>query len=165
MSAAKFFEKECQVPCTLLIFHHDMEIMNPTVAYMGYTQATRYPTFWFIPQIYGQLEFIKEGKGTRLPEADLLRLKNKHANYIVEDIEYYKPSLLLIATNIKLIKDSDKYFDFIGFFSSNEKFKHIIEKEYEKTGTFEFDRAEYFRGTTLNKSFPLKYDVYKRKLD
>ncbi|MCB1783440.1 MAG: hypothetical protein KDI13_05540 [Alphaproteobacteria bacterium] len=156
-----FLKKECPAPCTFFMFHHDIEIMPPTAAYMGYTPATRFATLWFIPQIYGQLELMNDGENVPLTRDRLENLKTKYTLFAAQDLEKYEPSLLLIGTNVEIFKNEN--FDFMKFFMTNPTYKEIIEKNYEKTGTFTMDRAEYFKGTTMNQSYMLKYDVYKRK--
>ncbi len=156
LPVAKFLEKECPAPCTFFAFHGNIEIFNPTAAYMGYTHGTRFPTLWFIP---GILKGLDETQGKEQPFYE--SLKKKYAQYLAEDLEYYAPSILIIATDINIGKTEN--FDFIEFFSSNPKFKKIINTQYEKTTAFEFDRAEYFKGTTLGQSLILKYQTYKRK--
>lgn len=161
MAAARFFEKECSKPCIFFVFHHDMEIMNPTAAYMDYTYASRFPTYWFIPHLAGQIDDLKKGEPTNLSKERLLALRKKYSLLSALDLEHYKPSVLLIGTNIKAYNNED--FDFIGFFSQNKTYKDVFENNYEKTGTLDIDRADYFQGTNLNQTFILKYDIYKRK--
>ncbi len=147
LPVTKFLEKECPKPCTYFAFHGDIEIFNPTSAYMGYTHASRFPSLWFIPQI---LKGLSEGE----PDKYKL-LKDKYTQMVAKDFIYYKPSVLLIANKLPL--GDLKEFDFFDFFG-----KDILNGQYSKTGQFEFDRAEYFKGTSLGKSYILKYDIYKR---
>ena len=80
---------------------------------------------------------------------------------LAQDLERFRPSVILIETNVKAFNNED--FDFLGFFAQNETYRDTFFGNYRKTGTFAFDRAEYFRGTTLNQSYILTYDIYKRR--
>ena len=162
MPVAEFLDENCPKPCVFFAFHGDIETMNPTALYTGYTHGSRFPSFWFIPEILRQLEQYKEGKKARLSREQLNAAIDKYAGFVANDFENYKPSVLLIGTNIDVFGNRTMM-NFDDFFSVNEKFKTVFHKNYTKTGTFEFDRAEYFRGTSLNQHFVLKYDVYKLK--
>lgn len=161
MSAAKFLKEECESPCTFFVFHNDTEIMNPTTVYMDYTHGSRFGTYWFVPRIVGQLEMIEKGEPTALSKERLLTLKKKYSLLAAQDLERFRPSVILIETNVKAFNNED--FDFLGFFAQNETYRDTFFGNYRKTGTFAFDRAEYFRGTTLNQSYILTYDIYKRR--
>ncbi len=148
LPVAEFLEKECPKPCTYFAFHGDIEIFNPTAIYMGYTHASRFPSLWFIPEIL-------KGLNGKTPEKYQL-LKDKYKQMVAQDFDYYKPSILLIGKDIPTATLSS--FDFFNFFGEN-----ILDNQYSKTGQFEFNRKNYFKGTILDKSYILKYDVYKRK--
>ncbi len=145
LPVSRFLEKNCEHPCTFFAFHGDIEIFNPTAARMGYTHASRFPSFWFLPEILKHPE--KHNK-----------LKEKYLEYVAEDLEYYKPSIILLTKDLPI---GPYTFNFLEYFDANTKIKNIFEENYTKIDDFEFDRAEYFRGTSLGKSLILKFDVYK----
>ena len=156
MPVAQFLDKECKKPCTFFAFHGDIEIINPTAAYMGYTHASRFPSMWFIPKILIGL------KSEDKQEKDMYRaLHNKYAKYVAGDLDYYKPSVMIIASDLRI--GAIKEFSFVEFFESNNKFKTIINEHYEKGEQFKFNRGEYFTGTTLRRKHILTYDIYRRK--
>ncbi len=156
LPVAKFLEEECDKPCTFFAFHGDIEIINPTAAYMGYTHATRFPSMWFIPKILLGLQSEDQ------KERDLYKsLKSKYLRYTADDLEYYEPSVIMIASGLQIGKL--KSFDFMYFFRDDKKFKSIIDQNYEKLDQFKFNRGEYFTGTTLEDTHILTYDVYRRK--
>jgi hypothetical protein len=161
MPAARFLEKECTKPCTFFAFHQSIEIMNSTAVYMDYIHASRFPTYWFVPEIGRQLEALAEGKNTHHPAEKLLSMRKKYAVLAAQDLERFKPSVLMISTNVRAY--NNKNFDFVGFFTENETYRQTFTENYVKSGTFNFDRGVYFRGTSLQKEFILKYDIYKRK--
>lgn len=156
LPVARFLEKECTKPCTFFAFHGDIEIINPTAAYMGYTHASRFPSLWFIPKILTGLKSIDPQE-----RALYQKLKNSYTQRVADDLEYYQPSVIMIATDLSIGKL--RTFDFMKFFGKNQKLGYIIKTKYEKGEQFTFDRAEYFTGTTLEKTHILKYDIYHRK--
>ncbi len=154
LPVGKFLEKECPKPCTFFVFHGDIEIFNPTAVYMGYTHASRFPSLWFLPRILGELTIDNQNNKYKT-------LKDKYTRYIIEDIEHYKPSIILIAKDIPI--GNIKAFNFIEFFGENKRLKDILTNEYSQESIFKFDRKEYFKGTTLDETYILKYYIYKRK--
>ncbi len=156
MPVAIFLKDKCPKPCTFFVFHGDIEIFNPTAFTMGYTHGSRFPAFWWLPKILGEINLNN-------PETidKYTKLRDKYSEYVAEDFIYYKPSILLIEKNMPI--GAIKSFDFLQFFKNNKQIKDIFEKEYKKDGVFKFDRTHYFRGTTLDKSHMLSYDVYIRK--
>lgn len=147
-----FLEKECPKPCTFFAFHRNIEIINPTALIMDYTHGTRFPSFWFLPKLLNNDKLSEEERST---------LKQTFTQYVADDLEHYKPSVLLIYHDMD-VYDAD-IFTFVPYFKSNDDFKDIIENDYVQTGTFEFDRGAYFKGTSMSGEFPLKYLVFKRK--
>lgn len=162
MPVAKYLDENCSHPCTFFAFHGDIEIMNPTALYTQYEHGTRFPVYWFLPEILRQIKLHKENKPSRISPAQIEQAMEKYRTFVKEDLERYKPSVLLIGTNIDVFGDKN-YINFPDFFSVNEEFNKTFHQNYEKTGTFEFDRADYFRGTSLNQTLILRFDVYKRK--
>ncbi|MCL4677529.1 MAG: hypothetical protein KJ017_02935 [Alphaproteobacteria bacterium] len=162
MPVARFLDENCPKPCTFFAFHGDLEIMNPTAFYSGYTHGSRYPSYWFLPRLLKQIDAHENSGPVSLSIEELTTAKERFSLFALEDLDYFKPQVLLIGTNIDIMGKGE-FLNFVEFFSSHERFKVLFEKNYEKTGTFEFDRAEYFRGTSLNQSLILTYDVYKLK--
>ena len=156
LPVAKFLEENCEQPCRFFAFHGDIEIINPTAVYMGYVHATRFPSLWFLPQT---LKGLRSENDEEVKHA--LMLKEKYTAFVAEDLAFYKPSILLIASGLSI--DILNTFNFMSFFGGNEKLKKIINEDYEKLEMFEYDRMVYFRGTTLEYPYTLRYDVYKRK--
>lgn len=162
MPVARFLDENCPKPCTFFAFHGDIEIMNPTAFYTGYTHGTRYPSYWFLPGMLRALEAHEKGEPTKIGAEKLAEDKSKYARFAALDLENYKPAIVLIGTKIDILGQGE-FFDYVEFFSAEETFRKTFSENYEKTGTFEFDRAEYFRGTSLGQTLILSYDVYTRK--
>lgn len=142
---ALFLEEHCTKPCTFYAFHDDIEIINPTAARMGYTHATRFPSLWFLPEI------IKN-------PAQHTETKKRFINYVAEDLNTYKPSIILLAKDLPV---GTQIFNFMEFFGGHPDIKSFFSQNYTKIEDLQFDRADYFKGTTLRASHILKYDVYK----
>jgi hypothetical protein len=160
MTLARYLDEQCSQPCSFFIFHGDIEIVNPTALYKNYTHASRFPSYWFIPTLLQRVE--KAAKDNNKSSSEHLKKEIiRFSSYVEQDLKKYRPSLLLIGTNIDVFGNG-RFFDYVTFFSVNNNFKREFQDNYSKTGTFEFDRAEYFRGTSLAQSYKLKYDVYVR---
>lgn len=144
LPVATFLEEHCSKPCTFYAFHGDIEIFNPTAARMGYTHATRFPSLWFIPKIFKETDQHEQ-------------LKEKYTQFVAEDLNRYKPSVILLAKDLPV---GTQIFHFMDFFGTHPDIKKLFEQHYKKTEDFEFDRSSYFKGTTLQASYIYKYDVY-----
>lgn len=162
MPVARFLDENCTKPCTFFAFHGDIEIMNPTSFYTGYTHGTRYPSYWFLPGMLRALEAHENGEPAKISAEKLTEDKSKYARFAAEDLKNFNPSIILIGTKIDILGQGE-FFDYVEFFSVDETFRKTFSENYEKTATFEFDRAEYFRGTSLSQTLILTYDVYTRK--
>ncbi|MDH5722074.1 MAG: hypothetical protein OEY94_01970 [Alphaproteobacteria bacterium] len=155
-----YIDKNCPDPCTFFVLHSDIEIINPTAAYTKWEHGTRFPAYWFIPRIDGSEYLQSNGHATTLSKNEVARLKEKYTNFVVEDFEHYKPSLVLIGTDIIVV--DDKVFSFLEFFGSDENFQKSFTNKYTKTDEFSFDQGLYFGGTSLEKTEIKHYDVYIR---
>lgn len=156
LPVTKFLQENCPQPCTFFAFHGDIEIFNPTAAHLGYVHGTRFPAHWFLP---GILDKIHNGAKHDQDEGQILL--EKYAKMVLEDLNYYKPDLILLQNNLN--KDQGNIVDFKDTYKINTKIIDTLETQYEYITMFSFDRAKYFSGTILNEEMILKYDVYKRK--
>lgn len=150
----KFLTEKCPAPCNFLTFHSDIEILNPTTAYMdGYTHTSRFPTLWFIPKILTGLQ-SKDAEERKHYKA----LQKKYAGYFTEDLKRHKPAIILIATGLQVGETVN--FDLIDFFSVNDELTEVLYRDYEYIDKFEYDRAKYFTGTSISEKSMIVYDVY-----
>lgn len=154
LPVGKYLQENCPAPCNFLVFHSDIEIINPTDAYMDdYKHVSRFPTLWFIPKILEGL------KSKDKDEKEYYKsLQKKYAGYFTEDLKHHKPNILLIATELQI--GETQSFDLIDFFSVNKELTEILYRDYEYTKPFKYDRAEYFKGTSLDTKNMITYDVY-----
>lgn len=82
----RYLEAHCTAPCRYYMLHENMDIISQIAYYSGHTYATRFPAFWFQPQI---------------TEA----AKPRFSRMIAQDINIHKPSLLFIP-------EGSNFFDF-----------------------------------------------------
>ncbi len=156
LSVTKFLNENCSYPCTYFVFHGDIEIFNPINAYTGITHASRFPTFWFIPKIFADLK-----NNNQEIRQEALRLQNKYTAFFAQDLEYYKPEIMLIAKELPLGDNGNFYF--LEFFETNDNVKNIIEKKYTQDGEFTLNYADYFKGTMLGETPKYyTYTIYRR---
>ncbi|MBV1889310.1 MAG: hypothetical protein KUG67_03595, partial [Proteobacteria bacterium] len=156
MPLTHFLESECLKPCTFFAFHDSIEIINPTAAHMGYTHGTRFPSTWFLPKIVHDLKNAK----TQGDVDHTHKFKKKYAKYFDEDIKHYEPSILLIGKGFPV--SNIENFNFLDFFLDTPEAKKHFKKNYKKTSIFKFNQGDYFKGTSMQKTKMLEYDVYKR---
>ena len=157
LPVAKFLEERCEQPCSFYVFHTDIEIMPSTAAIMDYEFASRFCTFWPMPELVKNLQ--SDDPQIR---KNALKAKEKYSRYILEDMQYHKPSLLITLKEI-LVPTSDVPIDFMKFFGEYKPLRNYIKKHYTQDRDFEFDRSVYFKGTTMEYPFTIYYDVYTRK--
>lgn len=161
LPVARYLSENCSSPCTFFAFHGDIETINPTAFYTGHTHGTRFPSYWYLPGMLSQIKHEASSPNSKENEK-LQEDRVRYGRFAAEDLKNFSPDLLLIGTNIDIMGQGE-FFDYVDFFSINDDFKKTLSENYIKTGTFNFDRAEYFRGTSLSQTFILTYDVYKRK--
>lgn len=146
-SKIKNIFSDCPQPCSVFIFDEYPDIAVMASVYNESTFASRFPSYWFLPEIYAE-----EGLA-----------RDKYQAMVAEDLIRHKPDILaLIRTEIELPDKTTVPFDYIEFFSGNMDFAQEI-KKYEKTGTFEMDRADYHRGTTMGAQDKETFDLYRRR--
>lgn len=154
LSVTKYIQKECPTPCTFFAFHSDIEIFNPLSIYTKTEHGTRFPAFWFLPVIFGELESDDEQVRRKAEE-----LQSKYTNYVAQDLQHYKPDMLLIIDEVPL---GDRNLKFNEFFA-NTQVMEILNNDYKKYDKFVFSDKEYYKGTTFSgPEGGYKYDVYKR---
>jgi len=157
LPVAKYLKQHCKQPCSFYAFHTDMEIMPSTAALMEYEFASRFGVLWTIPSMLEKM--LSDDPEIR---KNTLHNKERYSRYLYEDLEFYKPSLLLIAKDV-LISINNTHINFIDFFAEYEPLRSYIDANFVKGESFEYDRSQYFKGTTLDYPYTLYYDVYVRK--
>ena len=137
--------RECGENCSFFMFSQNMEMVWQVSIYGGAVHASRFPGLWWLhSMVY---------RGYDPVDVD------KYAGLIAEDLNRYQPAMLLIASNLTV--DEGKFFDFIAFHSGNAAFRAAL-SHYRKVGLIKDDRGDYFRGSALEYSFPIHYDLYVR---
>lgn len=147
---AQAIEKNCPSPCVVFVFHNNMEILWQSILYTNAVQASRFPSFWFLPSIYLKKNMSdEEDKG----------FKQDFAKMIAEDFNHFHPSTLILASNLH--PQNGETFNFVNYFSENPDFKKAI-APYKKVDTLQLNQRDYFRGTTQDYDEILTYDIYRR---
>jgi hypothetical protein len=143
----------CDQPCSFLIVNDHAYMAYETALYTNSLHASRFISLWFEPML---------ACGTAAPE-DLDRLYAKYAAMVTEDLERYKPSILLITKAPDTCPDGSTLpFDFGQFFGNYPAFAAEWQN-YRFDQQIEFDRALYFAGTSADKSHMMNFDIYRRK--
>lgn len=131
--------------------------MPSTAAIMGYEFASRFGTFWSTLALIADLQSDNPEVSRAAQET-----KRRYAGYILEDLKYYDPSLIIIVKDA-IVPTSETPMNFVEFFGDYKPLLNYIETNYNKEkDVFEFDRSAYFKGTTMNYAYMQRYDVYLR---
>ncbi|MCB9991649.1 MAG: hypothetical protein H6867_09845 [Rhodospirillales bacterium] len=151
----------CGPDCTYFIFNDSIEMAQPAALYDGKQNASRFPSFWFLPPLVRAQYALAHDQSSLLSAEQLAFYQDKYGQMIADDLEKYRPDMLLIGQYRMTEDEAD--FDFPGFFGTNEAFKAAWDS-YEKADTpLTFNRRPYFAGTALDKDYPLAYDIYMKK--
>lgn len=130
---SQFINHNCTAPCSFYMLHENMDIVSQIAFYSPHTYATRFPAFWFQPQIN------EEGKV-------------RFSRYIAEDIIKHEPALLLIPKAEKNLLD---------FYSVSPEFNQAI-SAYQKSDQLTVNRAFFYKDTKYDFSYDLTWDVYTK---
>lgn len=138
----------CQTPCPVFVFDKYPNIAILASVYNQGVFASRFPSYWFLPEIVGPGNTTGRGEYSRMVAEDLIR---------------YKPAVIaLVRTNVTDTNGHKVAFDFVKFFSENPEFDAAMQA-YEKSTAFTLRRHDYHRGTTLDAETRDVFDVYRRK--
>lgn len=135
---------ETQPPHQLLYaFTHGTNVVFPLVHYTDATVVQRFDCLWMIKGVAKEIYLHHE----RTVRKDIQHNKDKffYVNMIVDDFEKHQPTLVFVQ---KKVSDVDYYFDFLDYFSENNRFKSLWKN--------------YHYLTTLEVSEIYKLDVYQR---
>lgn len=128
-----YINQNCTHPCSFYMLHENMDIVSQIAFYSGHTYATRFPAFWFQPQI------TKTGKV-------------RFSQYIAQDINKYNPALIFVPKADNSLLD---------FYSVSPEFNKTI-STYKKTDELTVDRAFFYKDTKYDFSYELTWDVYTK---
>lgn len=151
---------QCDAPCPYFIFHSSIEIVHPTAFYDDQHNASRFPTFWFLPELAKAQYSLANGLPANLTQEQIYDYRDKYGGMVAEDLEHYNPKMLLIGQYRLTPDESD--FDFPAFFEINDAFRQAW-AQYEKIDRITFNRKPYFASTALEQDHPLTYNIYMKK--
>jgi hypothetical protein len=116
-------------------------IVHPTALYTNTAHASRFPSLWFMPALLDKTENP---------------LKRTFVNKITEDLQRYKPGLILLLSQPSPNKD------FLALGKNHAGFEKEW-KHYLKTGQFVLELSPYFPGGALSRAHGnIIYDIYER---
>jgi hypothetical protein len=128
-------------------FSQNMETISQAAIYTGTVNASRFPALWWLPRFEKLTPSERESKFTQ------------YAGYITEDLQRYKPRIMMIGTNLRVIGPDD--FNFMTFFRRYPPLRKEL-SQYRKTGQLKDNLRDYLRGTQYDSDFFITYDIYKR---
>lgn len=137
--------------CRFLMFHDSIEQTHQTALYTGAEHGSRFPSFWFLP------ELILNRSG--LDPALQSKLSEHYRHYAGEDMRAYEPDVLIISKNIYFSPEAP--FDFLAYFSADPNFAEALQ-HYEFAEEARFNMQPYFKGTAYDTEYLVTYDVYRR---
>ncbi len=156
----RFIKAECGTPCSFFMTYPNMSVNMQTNFYLADSYASRFPAFWFYPVMEYHFGIPPNVMNSQPYQKRLQADKERFSQYVVEDMTKHRPKLLMIYQ--EETESSDMHFSYFEYFSKNNNF-NALAKDYEKIGTFEADRNYYFKGTSLDFPYILRWDVYKLK--
>ncbi len=149
-------EKHCPKPCSYLFWYDYSDIIHQLALYHKATHGTRFTSTWFIPRHYVEEEAIKNGKKSDWSLEELDALKQKYLLMMREDMERFKPSVIITVKHEGM---TDR-----EFFSQDPVFAAEMEK-YQPVDKIFFKREIYYPGFILpgrEEEKPLEFTILKR---
>lgn len=157
---SKTLDRYCPMdrPCTFFMFNRDMGILTETAYYTGRHHASRFPSFWFLPELTRAQSNLEAGKPSRLSREKTRWIFNKYATMVADDIATGKPDVILLWQT----RDVFPHSDFIHYFSASPAFAKEWEN-YEKADSLTLTYVDYYgaKGTRVSPQ-PMTYEVYLR---
>ena len=136
--------------CSFLMFNDTMGITQETAYVTGFTHASRFPSFWFLPEMR-RMDYKVPGSAAKLHAA--------YAERVGEDLERYKPQTLVIG---RFDVRDNSFFDFAAYWAVSKKFRAEWEN-YQHTGMMNIAYSDYYPGTIAANDKSVAYDVYRRR--
>lgn len=139
---------DCEKPCTFLLDNELLFGAWETALYTGSTNATRFSSFWFEPQL---------ACSKNLDHFD------QYSQKIAEDVARYKPQVIILHRDLENCAGQDHPPEpFETLFSKNAAFKTEWAR-YRFDHTLELNRRLYFGDTTMDKDHIMRFDIFRRK--
>jgi hypothetical protein len=145
-----------QPDCTFFMFNRHMGIVHETAYYTGHAHASRFASFWFVPWLVTQQDMIERGLRTPTTQTEINEKRKKYSRMVGEDIERYKPAIMLIGHFDML---AGKPFDFPAYFADDDVFRRAW-AGYRQDGILTVNLADYFPGTPQGMG-TATFDIYR----
>lgn len=99
--------------------------------------ASRFPHLWLMPGIVRGAKRGKINPGSKLAETEKYQI-----DAMVEDLNKFRPQIVLVDARSKLTHFGGTSFDYIGYFSKDARFRKIW-ADYESIGSDKFGFRHY----------------------
>ncbi|QQG36569.1 MAG: hypothetical protein HYS17_01920 [Micavibrio aeruginosavorus] len=139
---------ENRTGCSFFMFNDTMGIVHETAYVTGIRHGSRFPSFWFLPEML---------KHDRISPEDSEILRLSYGGRIAEDLERYKPPILIIG---RFSITGQGFFDFGAYWAVSDSFRTAWER-YRHDGTIKISYGDYYPGTLVKDSPPVTYDIYR----
>lgn len=139
--------------CSVLIFHNNIEIAPQTFLYSGTQWASRFSSFWMVPEIHNGLQ---QNAAAVITREQAEALQQKYTGFVKQDLTRYQPDLIILMRNFYFADQTR--FDFVSFFDLSREMR-----AYEKVDELVMDQGAYFAGTNLGSAITLEYDIYAHR--
>ena len=156
LPVAKLLDDLCEKPCRFFMTNEYNFMTYDTALYTNSFFASRFSAPWFEPYLACH---YKDGTN---PDKLAKQRMQKYGTMLAEDLQRYKPSLVILYTGPRYCEDGTKVpADFPGLFGHVDSFRKAWQP-YEKVKSVTINRRDYFRGTDADYDHMIPFDVYKR---
>lgn len=139
------------------IFNNNMSLIHEVSYYTGLRHASRFPVLWFLPALYNTTAQYNMGhlnsSQKSLLEEDIWR----YGAMMAEDLEIYKPGIVLILTEDSFSPPVNP----LKFFGGHRLFKEAW-SHYVPGGTITLSEGQYYGDKLIDKEEPKRFDIYYR---
>lgn len=140
----------CTEPCSFMVANNHIEITHQTALYTGKHWASRFPSPWFVPALY-DLE--------KKDHAKFLTLRAKYAGMMAEDLNRYKPQIIMFA---EFPLTAAQEFDLLGLFAGESAFQQAL-SAYQPQPDVTIAQSAYFPRSGIFRDKNIRYRVFRRK--
>ncbi len=143
---------------SFFIFNSNMSLMQEVAYYTGLEHGSRFPALWFLPRLYYFTNEMNEGRLTPVETAQLEGDIYRYGSMMAEDLERFKPGVVLVLT-----EDSFKTpVNPLKFFGGHNLFKKAW-AHYVPSGSITLDEGQYYGDMIVNAKAPKTFDIYLRE--
>lgn len=159
---SRVLEQQCPDPCSFLLLNDTSELIHQLAIYHEAEHASRFTSMWYLLPLIQHEQSLREGGEGAMPEEEYKALKDKYVGMVAEDLNRYKPDIII---ELETLNVGDPEFDFIDFYSSNEEFAEAF-AAYEVADRRVLDLSLYFSGLStkyLDRLKASEFTIYRRR--